>query len=529
MSKKAYFDPKAVGRRLQEGRADLSQRELGKSLGYLQPHISRYERGDVPGSFCFLAGLSALHGINVDWLLTGQGPRRIEEADGQLSDGALAEAVKRVLAVVQSARETSPGSDRLPGMAGSAGQGGRLLQLPTWLEQSWDRVQLELPFLLVPLFSASSSDLSASRSDFSASPSGRAEAVLPTGDSRASEGERAGEDHAMKDLLQDLEGAARSGDVLALLRAVTDAARPLEEGTAGPLDLERARFLLVWAWLLADSRAREMPGLAGESARILYSLARVTRKAGRLVEAEGIYRAALSCALSLGEGEVVARCHAGLGNIHFQRGEFDSARSEYVALLEEALRLGDPQLLFRAYLDLAAYYHEGRREYGKAGEYATAGLEIARREGDLEHAGRFLNELGLSEMELGNRRSAEAYFEEAGRIAHETGSALLLAVSRTNLGELRVREESYDEAIALLREGLSAAAQAGLVWAECQAEILIARALHGRGQSAAALERLERTEARCVTHGLNHERELARSLEREIQLRLLGQLQALSS
>ena len=94
---------------------------------------------------------------------------------------------------------------------------------------------------------------------------------------------------------------------------------------------------------------------------------------------------------------------------------------------------------------------------------------------------------------------------------------------------LRLRSSDADGAAALLREGRSAAVDVGLVWAECQAEILLARCDHVRGRTASALERLEKVEDRCAANVLEHERELARGLEREIRQSLLGRLNSLSA
>jgi hypothetical protein len=175
------------------------------------------------------------------------------------------------------------------------------------------------------------------------------------------------------------------------------------------------------------------------------------------------------------------------------------------------------------------YYHEHERAYGKAAEYAAAGLEIARREADREHIGLFLNELGLNAMELGDLKLADERFEESLRVAEELGSPRLLAIARINLGELRLRSGEADAAAGLLRAGRSAAADVGLAWAECQAEILLARCDHARGRTASALERLEKVEDRCALNALDHERELARGLEREIRQSLLGRLNSLTA
>ncbi len=519
MTREVWFDPRSVGRRIQEARAGRSQRELGDQLGYLQPHISRYERGLVPGSFRFLAGLSALLGVDVNWVLTGRGAADIAGQSSDRASAGLTEAVRRAV------------SDALHGFAlGSAApekekaaveRGQETLASLAPALAPWDQLSLELPLLLLSLVAVESSSPATEVRGASLAPA-------PSGGfphfARPAEG-----DARAASVLEDVRRASEAGDRAGALEALARAAELLESKEASIVTQERARFLLLWAWLVAESRAAGPIEADPRTAGLLFQLARATRKTGRLDEAERLYRAAAARSEAAGEDAVAARCHAGLGHLYFERGEFEAARSEYVTVLETALRLGSPELLFFAYLDLSMYYHEHERAFGKAAEYAAAGLEIARREADREHIGLFLNELGLNAMELGDAEQAEARFEESLRVAKELGSPRLLAIARINLGELRLRSGDLDAATALLREGRSAAAAVGLAWAECQAEILLARCDHARGRTASALERLETVEDRCAAHALEHERELARALEREIRQSMLGRLNSLTA
>jgi tetratricopeptide (TPR) repeat protein len=497
------FDAQAIGRRIQEARGSRSQRELGEQLGYLQPHISRYERGLVPGSFRFLAGLATLLGVDVNWILTGRGAVAATGGDGGASD--VAEVVRG--AVATALRDLGLGGSPRE-RAGEAIE--RLGSLA-----AWDRLALELPLLVLPLFE---------RDPQAPSPAPGA-AAGDRGDGAAS----AQGDAEPERLLAAVRAAAERGDANQALDELQRAALLLESAGPAVLVQERVRFLLLWAWLIAESLVARSVELAPQAARLLFHLARVTRKTGRLDEAERLYTAALEQAECAGERTAAARCHAGLGHLSFERGRFDAARSEYVRVLEIALELGSPELLFFAYLDLAMYYHEHERAFEKAAEYAASGLAIARRESDLEHVALFLNELGLNAMELGDTEQAAARFGETLRLAEETGNARLRALGCINLGELRFRSGELEGAAASLREGRSVAVELGLVWAECQAEILLARCDHERGRTASALERLEKVEDRCALHGLAHERELARALEREVRQGMLGKLTALSS
>jgi tetratricopeptide (TPR) repeat protein len=512
MTRDTWFDATSIGRRIQQARAGRSQRQLGEQLGYLQPHISRYERGLVPDSFRFLAGLSSVLGVDVNWVLTGRAAADPADSSRDLSQSGLTEAVRRAVSdVLHEAGLGDPPIDRAQ-------------ELLVSLEPSlslWDRLTLELPLLLLPLLA---SGPAGHRQDAQPAGNRAGSPDQPTSRSPAAETEPRPEV-----VLEEVRRASRAGDSERALDTLAGAAELLEAKAPSIVTHERVRFLLIWAWLVAESRDASAIDADPRPARLLFQLARATRKTGRLDEAERLYRTGLDRAKRAGDDAVAARCHAGLGHLYFERGEFEAARSEYVKVLETALRLGSPELLFFAYLDLAMYYHEHEHAYGKAAEYAAAGLDIARREEDREHTGLFLNELGLNAMELGDMAQAEANFAETLLVAEELGSPRMLAIARINLGELRLRSGDLEGATSLLREGRSAAADVGLVWAECQAEILLARCDHARGWTATALERVEKVEDRCLANGLEHERELARALEHEIRQGMLSKLSALTA
>ncbi len=518
------LERKAIGRRIQQARGELSQREFGLALGYLQPQVSRYERGGIPSSYRFLAGLAARFGTDVNWLLTG----RSAAAGGTGAhpvDSMLEAATRAVLRVLGDARAV-PSS---PLTANTV-----VRSLPAPMAVSWDRVQLELPMIVGALIPGGAPlknglVLYAEECVRRTAPRDGGESERQSIGLAEHPARKAVATDDWRDLLESLRKSAEHDGVPATLAVLDQWAAQLEERDATPLVLERARLLLLWGWLLAESRAEGDSAYESDGCRLLFRLARATRLAGRFDEAEGLYEESRARALELGDRTLLARCQAGLGRLFFEKGDFDRARGHFVAALEEALGLGDPRLLLFAYLDLATYYSEHEIDYAKATEYARSGLEIARREGDLEHAGRFLNELGLNEMELGHTPAAVASFTEALEIAARLRSALLLACANINFGELRLREGALETAQELVQTAREAAARAGITWAECQAEILLARIDHALGRTASALERLAKVEARAATQGLNHEHERARALERQIHEGMLGRLQAFSA
>lgn len=71
-----------VGRRLQEIRGSRDQRTFAEAVDSVQQTISKYERGEVPRSWLFLARLAEEEDVDLNFLLTGD-----TEAEGGPSEG----------------------------------------------------------------------------------------------------------------------------------------------------------------------------------------------------------------------------------------------------------------------------------------------------------------------------------------------------------------------------------------------------------------------------------------------------------
>ncbi len=59
-----------VGRRLQQVRGNRDQRSFAETVDSVQQTISKYERGEIPRSWLFLARLHAEEGVDLNRLLT---------------------------------------------------------------------------------------------------------------------------------------------------------------------------------------------------------------------------------------------------------------------------------------------------------------------------------------------------------------------------------------------------------------------------------------------------------------------------
>jgi len=60
-----------IGRRLQQIRGARDQRTFAESVGSVQQTISKYERGEIPRSWLFLARLAGEENIDLNSILTG--------------------------------------------------------------------------------------------------------------------------------------------------------------------------------------------------------------------------------------------------------------------------------------------------------------------------------------------------------------------------------------------------------------------------------------------------------------------------
>lgn len=80
-----------VGRRLQEIRGRRDQRTFAEAIDSVQQTISKYERGEIPRSWLFLARLAEVENIDLNQLLTGQEKRASGNGGGNGRAHALPE------------------------------------------------------------------------------------------------------------------------------------------------------------------------------------------------------------------------------------------------------------------------------------------------------------------------------------------------------------------------------------------------------------------------------------------------------
>jgi len=73
---------KEIGKRIQKIRGSRDQRTFAENIDSVQQTISKYERGEIPRSWLFLARLAAEENVDLNELLSGTGAGARRSGDG---------------------------------------------------------------------------------------------------------------------------------------------------------------------------------------------------------------------------------------------------------------------------------------------------------------------------------------------------------------------------------------------------------------------------------------------------------------
>ena len=70
-----------LGKRIKDAREFLKigQKEFAEKIGIIYQTLSKYERNEIKPTTEILTKLAEIHGININWLLTGNGDMFIRE------------------------------------------------------------------------------------------------------------------------------------------------------------------------------------------------------------------------------------------------------------------------------------------------------------------------------------------------------------------------------------------------------------------------------------------------------------------
>jgi predicted ATPase/DNA-binding SARP family transcriptional activator len=222
--------------------------------------------------------------------------------------------------------------------------------------------------------------------------------------------------------------------------------------TLAQLDLERDNVMASWHWHVEERDVVTVPRLA----KVLE-----TYLGQRTRFAEGVALFGGAAAAFDAPGDDVARAVAGgllvqAGWLAFRGGRYQEARS----LGERAPALlgtvGDPVLAAEG-AGLLGACTAVRGDYLAALPHFERALPAAQRSGQAAAMSVALNNLAITEKQLGRYRDAERHYREALGLVRRTGPAVSLARALNNLGLLLLADERPTEAEPILREGLELA------------------------------------------------------------------------
>ncbi len=98
-----------IGERLAKVRGSRSRDEFSTHLGVHLNTYSRYERGERELGAQLLAQL-ALEGWNMNWLLTGKGPERLDQVAAPPSQSGRSENIALAVQLLREAEEAAGGA-----------------------------------------------------------------------------------------------------------------------------------------------------------------------------------------------------------------------------------------------------------------------------------------------------------------------------------------------------------------------------------------------------------------------------------
>lgn len=179
---------------------------------------------------------------------------------------------------------------------------------------------------------------------------------------------------------------------------------------------------------------------------------------GRWPEAEAAYQLALAQATADAEAPAVAHSQKALGKLARQRGDYGAAQD----WLAQALAHATAQPL-----SLAQIHAEFGAVLARCGDYAAAighvqtALNIARPLREVSTISSALSVLGQVYDRMGETDLAVAAFNEHSALQRLTGNRIGEAMALGRLGMLKVHNENYIEAQAILEASLALRREAG--------------------------------------------------------------------
>jgi len=199
------------------------------------------------------------------------------------------------------------------------------------------------------------------------------------------------------------------------------------------------------------------PGIQHDC-RMSMFLAVLYFRQSKYVEAKELLEKVLLISTEIGDKKAESSCHADLGMISQEVGEYDKAKQHYARGLALTKQTGSRKAQSFFYRNLGTVL-QSLNEYQRAKEHLEEAIFISKDIGDKKEEAFCLDSLGIVFKSLGIYKKAKECLEEALTIFKEIGARHGEGTCHSNLGALLelVREyqrakEHYKDAIAISKE-----------------------------------------------------------------------------
>lgn len=332
--------------------------------------------------------------------------------------------------------------------------------------------------------------------------------------------------------LDSLQGPLEGRASLALGRALRHAGSHLESVRVLKAALpklsgdERASALttLAWAHLLlgeadlaaeACEEARDVDASPRVAAEIDILDSRRASDYGDLALAAAHARSAFERFVQAKMPLAAAGARYDLGNVLRMRGDVESARAAFDAVLRALRELGeDSHALQIAYCEASLSFLD--EDIAARARCCERMIELLRRLGQTAELARWLSNLGASRMLLGEHEAARDALTEAKNLAKELSLPGALAAIRAHIGQLLLREGHLVEAERELQEACTLFESTGSSPARIDALCSLAIVSSRLGKPQEGERALSRAASLGDLLSLRPDSELSRAIERAI-------------
>ena len=198
----------------------------------------------------------------------------------------------------------------------------------------------------------------------------------------------------------------------------------------------------------------------------------------------------------------------------------DTLKTERYARLAygEAKKSGDTLATLRATLILLNHFVNYER-YDSVPRYAQPALKMAEAKGDIRSKAKILHFMGGYYAENGKDNArAYSFYQDALKLFREIKSPYDEAIVRVNLGNIRLAENKYPEAIAYLREALQMENDLGLLQLKTETLKSLSTAEAKNGNTSGAYDLLTEYVLLHDSLSLKTNEEMVQTLETRYQL-----------